>query len=194
MKLGVSGGIGSGKSTVCLILSALGARVFDSDSVAKSLYLEADIRIQIEEILGSEVYSNGRLDSALMAERVFSNRELLKQVEGIIHPEVRARWKRFSQDAQDEGFNSVMESALLFERGRPEGFDCTIWVSAPEEIRIQRAMKRSALSRAQVLERMNRQKSERELMSLADELVLNDGIHLLLPQVWALWNRLNSRR
>jgi len=193
MKLGVSGGMGSGKSSVCLILSALGARVFDSYSAAKALYQESEMKKRVIDLLGPEVYQGDRIDPVRMSAVLFSKPDLLGELESLVHPIVRARWELFAENALAEGRWAVMESALMFERGRPSGFDFTLWVSAPEPLRIKRVMSRSGLSEAQVLERIRRQKNESQLMPLADGVIVNDGRQPLLPQVYALWNRLRNQ-
>jgi len=183
MKIGVGGGIGAGKSTVCRILARFGGKVFDSDAVAKSLYTRPDIRQKTENLLGADVYDGNTLRTSLISERLFSDPEKLRALEAFLHPAVAQLWEEFAQKAESEGRWAIKESALLLRSGRPTDVDKVIWVSAPERIRVLRVQQRSGLSEAEIVARMRRQPDESAVLLWVDAIVLNDGESLLLSQI-----------
>ena len=182
MIIGITGGIGSGKSTIAKQLSAMGYAVYDTDSEAKRLIVEeAHVREQMEELFGKEVYANGVYQTALVAQRVFADRSLLTQLNNIVHPAVRAdilRWASM-QDSPSlrkglgVGFFFV-ECAILYQAGFDELCDKVIVVTAPEEIRLARAVARDHSTIEKVRARMRAQETEKDILR-ADLVINNDG-------------------
>lgn len=192
MNIGITGGIGSGKTLVCRIFSVLGIAVYDADREAKALMnTHPGLIDSLKEAFGDQVYgSEGELDRAYLAAEVFGNQEKLDLLNGIVHPvviEAGVAWMNAQQ-----GPYSVKEAALLFESGSYEANDYNILVFAPVEERIRRVMARDQVSREQVLARMDKQMPEEEKMKLADFVIYNDGSRALIPQVLALHERFLS--
>jgi dephospho-CoA kinase len=168
MKVGITGGIGSGKSYVCKRLEAKGFKIYDCDSAAKRLIrTSADIRERLTALIGPDTYIDGTLNKAAVARFLLLSEENAKAVDAIVHPAV-------FQDFQQSGF-SWMESAILFESDAYRLVDKSIVVTAPKEIRIQRVMQRDGITREKVLEWMNRQLPQEEVRSRADFEIINDG-------------------
>jgi dephospho-CoA kinase len=185
LKIGLTGGIGSGKSSVAGIFNVLGIPVFNADDEAK-LMMEKDKELvfSIKEMFGEESYINGRLNRAYIANIVFNNPEKLNQLNAIVHPATIAAatvWMNNQTNAY-----AVKEAALMFEAGSATNLDFVIGVYAPQSLRIKRVMERDHVSREEVIARMNRQISETIKMKLCDFVVTNDEQQLLIPQVLAL--------
>jgi dephospho-CoA kinase len=192
IKVGITGGIGSGKSFVAKIFKTLGVPFYDADKEAKDLMVSSDlIRNGLVDAFGAEVYFyDGTLNRKWLSGQVFNNPEKLKLLNSIVHPVV-------IQDAVDWGnaqtFSySLKEAALLFESGSYKTLDYTILVVAPEELRIERVMKRDEVSREEVINRINKQMPEEEKLKLADFIIVNDGIQPLLPQLYKIHKELTS--
>lgn len=193
-KLGLTGGIGSGKTLVCQIFDKLGVAVYDADSAARSLMnTDAELRSGIRRMFGKEAYGKEGLNRQYLARIVFGDKEKLSQLNGLVHPVVRRDFIRWTAQ-QKEAPYVVEEAAILFESGAHEGMDQTALVYAPEELRIKRVMERDGLSREQVLMRMENQLSEEEKMALADHVLFNDGTRMLLPQVLELHDKVLKSR
>lgn len=181
--IGVTGGIGSGKSVVSRLLRLMDVPVYDCDSEAKRLMYESPV---IHEALigavGSDVYDTaGRLDRAYLASYMFGNAERVAMVNRIVHPVVRADFKEW---AQRTGRAIVaVESAILFEAGMEADVDAVWVVSAPEDVRLQRAVRRDDSNEEAVRSRMQSQLGEQEYVGRADSVVYNDGRHSLIQQV-----------
>jgi dephospho-CoA kinase len=173
IKIGLTGGIGSGKTTVAKIIEKLGFPVFYSDLVAKSLMTENDGVVQsVVKIFGEQAYVNGRLNKSFLAQLAFSNPRLLNALNEIIHPEV---WNAYSAFCEDNKHKKLIfnEAAILFETGAYKRFDYNVLVTAPEEIRIRRVMERDRLSEVQVKARINNQWSDEKKIPLADFVIFN---------------------
>jgi len=185
LKIGITGGIGSGKTFICRLFEALGIPVYNADEEAKRL-MNTDIRIKEKLIaqFGEATYKDGLLDRAFLANMVFSDKDKLELLNGIVHPIVIQEAKDWAE-RQTTGY-SLKEAALLFESGSYKELDYTILVTAPIDIRIQRVIERDGTTEPQVWERMNKQLSDEEKLQLADFVIVNDGITPLLPQVWTL--------
>ncbi len=184
VKIGITGGIGSGKSVVARLLEVMGVPVYVSDIESKRLVVaDACIRKELTELLGVDVYDGeGRLNKALLAAYLFASPEHARQVNGIIHPRVKAdfrRWTRCHEYLPVVG----IESAILLEAGFADEVDRVVMVYAPQEVRIARAMKRDGASREQILQRIRSQMDDDEKRKQADFVILNDGITPLIPQV-----------
>ena len=187
--VGVTGGIGSGKSLVCRILSILGVPVFHADEEAKRLLVEPGaVRSQVEQAFGMDAYPHGELDRAKLAKVVFNDADARARLNAIVHPAVRERFRSWA--AEQKAAYVVMEAALLVETGGAKHLDHLVVVSAPQELRVQRVMERDGVSAEQVNARISAQAPEADLLAAAGSVIVNDGSQLLLPQVLALHERL----
>lgn len=189
-KVGITGGIGSGKSTVCAILAEFGVAVYDSDSRAKRLMNEDNtLRERLVERFGSEVYCAEGLNRRYLAERVFGNPEELKALNAIVHPAVMDDFDRWA--LEQEGSYVVLESAILFEASLDRRVDVSVAVMAPVELRIERAMQRDGAQREQIVARMNNQISDEERVERAKYTIVNIDIDNLRSDVEQLHRRLS---
>lgn len=178
LRIGLSGGIGSGKSTVAGILAKMGYPVFYSDHEAKRLYDENPVlQKQLVDLFGPAIYRDGQLNKAFLAQQLFSNAELKAQVTALVHPLVRKAFEVWAQQqTSDLIFN---EAAILFETGAYKDFDATVLVTAPIETRIERVQKRDLISREAVLQRIANQWPDSKKMNLTTYIITNDGQPLL---------------
>ncbi|MDR0795171.1 MAG: dephospho-CoA kinase [Tannerella sp.] len=180
--IGLTGGIGSGKSVVASLLELYGMAVFISDIESKRLVATSPlIRERLTALLGSSIFDANGLNSRRMASLIFNNTKLLEQVNAIIHPEVARHFKMWAE-RQTVSF-VVFESAILFESNFNHLTDICLMVYAPRELRIKRVMERDRITEAEVLHRMQHQISDEEKRIRADYVIHNDGIHALIPQV-----------
>ena len=169
MKIGITGGIGSGKSFVCKRLKARGIDVYDCDTAAKRLIRTSpEIRQQLTVLIGEDAYHGEALNTAAVAKFLLANEANAKAIDDIVHPAV-------FRDFQESGMQ-WMESAIMYESGINQLVDRVIVVTAPLEVRIQRVMKRDGISRENVLQWMQRQWSQDKVRELADDEIVNDGI------------------
>ena len=176
--LGVTGGIGSGKTTVCGFLQEKGARVFYADIEAKRLMQEdASVRAEITEAFGPEAYTDdGALDRAVLADRVFGDAERLEQLNAIVHPRVFEAFEAAKERAAEEGVDLLVhEAALLFEAGGDAHVDVTAAVVAPDADRVARVAERDDVAPEKVRARMEHQLPQDELRRRADYVIENDG-------------------
>jgi|TARA_B110001469_G_C9513436_1_gene255800 dephospho-CoA kinase len=187
LKIGITGGIGSGKSTVCNILKNLGVPVFTSDDVGKFLLNNDDyLKTQIKKIFDRDMYmSTGRLDRERMAKLVFNNPDELEKLNELVHPKVKAEFDSWCKKNEKRPY-VVKEAAILFETGLYRELDKMITVFCPKEERIRRIMKRDSTTKGQIEKRMIQQITDDERNKLADYIIMNDGIEDLLPQVMEL--------
>jgi len=185
LKIGITGGIGSGKTFLTKLFKALGVPVYNADEEAKRL-MNSDARIkkQLIELFGAATYKDGKLDRTFLAAIVFSDKEKLELLNSIVHPIVIQEAKDWAE--RQTSRYSLKEAALLFESGSYKELDYTILVTAPMDVRIQRVIKRDGVTEQQVRERISKQLSDEEKLLLADFVIVNDGITPLLPQVWTL--------
>lgn len=190
LKLGVTGGIGSGKTQVCSIISAMGYPVFNADSVARWI-VEEDSKIIscIKEVFGDDIYVNDLLNRKRVAELVFSNPNLLETLNSIVHPAVKEYFNNWVLKYQSRSL-VVEEAAILFESGNYKNLDKIIVVTAPVVLRINRVKERDGVSREAILNRINSQFSQDELIKRGDYIIENDGVQLILPQIVAIINDL----
>lgn len=188
-KVGITGGIGSGKSMVCQVFQALGIPVFDADKAAKFLMnKDASLVASIKEILGNDAYKNEQLNRSFIASKVFSNPSLLQALNKLVHPAVFEHSKQWLE-AQTAQY-VIKEAALFFESNSFKEMDFIIGVFAPENLRIQRAMQRDGLSEAAILERMNNQMDEKEKMKRCDQVIVNENETSVLSQVLSVHKEL----
>ncbi|RYF81890.1 MAG: dephospho-CoA kinase [Chitinophagaceae bacterium] len=189
MRIGLTGGIGSGKTTVAKIFETLGIPVYYADDAAKRIMHEnVALRQQITEYFGAEVYAGNQLNRALLASLVFNNPENLALLNSLVHPLTIADADAWMQQQQTP--YTIKEAALVFESDVYKHLDKVIGVSAPYELRLQRTMQRDNIGRAAVEARMARQMDEEEKMKRCDFIIYNDEKQLLIPQVVALHEEL----
>ena len=184
LQVGITGGIGSGKSTVCKIFETLGIPVYYSDDRAKWLMVHDPELVQgIKNLLGEGAYTpDGALDRAYVAQQIFNDKEKLSGINGLVHPAV-ARDGYQWHHSQKEVPYTLKEAALIFESGSYRLLDKVITVFAPKELRLERVMQRDGSDRAAVESRMNKQMPEEEKLQLADFVIYNDGSRSLIEQV-----------
>jgi len=188
IKVGIAGGIGSGKTIVCDIFKVLGVPIYNADLEAKLIMNKSDqVRQAIIAKVGDLRYQNGILNREFLAAQVFNDADQLAKLNAIVHPAVIQAAEDWA-DAQTAPY-SLKEASILFESGSYKKLDYTILVTAPVEIRIARVMARDQVTREQVLARMNNQLPDEEKAKLADFVIINDGIKALIPQVMALHHR-----
>jgi dephospho-CoA kinase len=182
--VGITGGIGSGKSTVCAIFKMLKGPVFEADKVAKQL-LDSNRKVKegLIQRFGKDIYTkNGTVDRKKLAEIIFNDDLQLKKMNELVHPVVREEFENWVKENNKLPY-VIHEAAILFESGFYKMMDYTILVSAPREKRIEWVMKRDGVSRKQVEERMKNQLPEEEKQKLASVVLMNDNHHLLIPKI-----------
>ena len=171
-KIGITGGIGCGKSTVCRLLEQYGAAVYDSDAEAKRLMnSDENLRKSLIETFGQECYNAEGLNRAYLAGRVFGDKEQLQRLNSIVHPAVKADFRRWAEEQSAPYV--ILESAILFDAGFQSEVDATLAVLAPLPERVRRAMERDGAEREAVMSRISNQMSDDELHRMADRCVVN---------------------
>lgn len=192
IKIGITGGIGSGKSVVSHLLEVMGIPVYISDVESKRLTVEdAFIRRELTALLGEDIYIGRELNKPLLASYIFGNQEHIRTVNGIIHPRVRDDFRQWI--GKHAACPIVgMESAILIEAGFAGEVDAVVMVYAPLELRITRAMQRDLAPRELVERRVRSQMSDEEKRSRADFVIVNDGETPLIPQVLRLISSLSK--
>lgn len=192
IKIGITGGIGSGKSIVSRILEIMGVPVYISDAEAKRITNTDElIRRELCALVGHDVFRDGMLNRPLLASYMFGNPDHVKQVNGIIHPQVKndfRRWVSWFENVPLVG----MESAILLEAGFRDEVDFLVMVYAPLEVRIKRAVQRDGSSKDLVMKRIESQMSDEDKLNHADFVITNDGEMPLIPQVLKLISLLSK--
>jgi dephospho-CoA kinase len=191
LKIGITGGIGSGKTTVCRIFETLGIPIYYADDRAKALMTEdADLVKAVKNLFGDAAYLNdGTLNRALISEIAFSNPLKLNELNALVHPAVRLDGERW-HNAQIGVPYTLKEAALHFESGGYKLMDKMICVVAPKEVRIERVLLRGGLTQADIEARMSKQLPDEEKINKSDFVIYNDGKEGLIPQVMAIHKRL----
>lgn len=183
-KIGITGGIGSGKSMVSRLLAVAGIPVYLTDDRAKWLMdTDEEVRIRLQSLAGGEMYRSGRLDRPALARWLFADENRVSQVNSIVHPAVRTDFRRWAASHSTEPAVAI-ESAILIEAGFADEVDEIWMVSAPLEVRVARAMQRDHATREQVQARMRHQMSDEEKKKHAHFVLTNDGETPLVPQVF----------
>ena len=181
-KIGITGNIGSGKSLVCKIFEHLGINTFLSDEETKKLYLLPEIKKQILNYFNDEVYFNdGTLNKKLLSYHLFKNPKALQFIESVLYPQLNKTFDRWCEKQNSDYV--LFESAILFEKKFDSQFDKIIFVSAPEDVRLQRAMLRDKCDEENVRSRMRLQWSEETKIEKSDFIIYNDGNEMLIPQI-----------
>lgn len=193
LKVGITGGIGSGKSTVCGILESLGIPVYYADARSKLLYYKPAIRERVEALLGPESYrEDGEPDKAFIAEKVFSDRTLLKGLEHILHPAVQVDFEEWVKSVPSDVPYVCKEAALLFESGSYKNLDTIVVVTAPMELRKHRVIRRDDHTESEFMARLEKQWTDEQRLALANHVIYNDEQQLLIPQVLELHGKLRK--
>lgn len=182
--IGLTGGIGSGKSTFLSWFSDQGIPIFESDKVAKEL-LNKSLKPLIRQQFGNKLYKKGHLDTQALASLVFENNSLLKKLNTIVHPAVADAFELFIK-TNNQARLVVKEAAILFETGAYKRCDFTILICAPKEARIARVMQRDSVSREAVLNRMRKQWPDSKKRPLADAIIENKDLQTALKQLESL--------
>jgi dephospho-CoA kinase len=185
LKVGITGGIGSGKTTVCRFFELLGIPVFYADEAARALMDEdPNLIAGIAALFGEDIYSSGKLDRPRLSRIVFEEPEKLQALNALVHPASVSAANNWL-DSQTTPY-AIKEAAIFFESGTHVSIDIMIGVYAPIEMRIVRAMKRSNLTEAEVRSRIARQMDEDEKMKRCDYVINNNGTEAVIPQVLGL--------
>jgi dephospho-CoA kinase len=189
IRVGLTGGIGSGKTTVAKIFELLGVPVYYADEAAKKIMMEdEELKAAIQKQFGMNAYKNGEPDRNYLATKVFNDPLQLEILNSLVHPATihdAAKW----MDQQKTPY-TIKEAALIFESGSAEQLDYVIGVNAPAALRIKRTMERNNLGYDEVIRRMNNQLDEKIKMKLCDFVIQNDEQQLLIPQVISLHEKL----
>lgn len=181
--VGVTGGLGSGKSTVCNVFKILGVPVFEADKVGKELLNKNEkVKSEVIHLFGEEIYnSDGTVNRKKLAGIIFNDEIQLQKINKIVHPEVKIEFEEWLKNQHSSYI--IHEAAILFESGFYKLMDFKILVTAPEEQRIKWVMKRDNLNENQIRERMKRQWPEEKKQKLADVVLHNDNRNLLIPLI-----------
>ncbi len=189
IRVGLTGGIGSGKSTVARIFQVLGVPVFVADDAGRDiLAYDLDVRKAVTDRFGAGTYPNGVVDRKALGGIVFNDADALKDLNAIVHPAVRAAFRKWALEQKSDYV--VMEAAILAESEGYKAFDRLIVVTAPEDLRIQRVMARDNVDANAVQARMRNQVSEDVRLRIADFVVRNDDTQLVIPQVLSIHQEL----
>lgn len=191
IKIGITGGIGSGKSIIASIMELYSIPVYMADAESKILTATSPlIREQLTALFGSNLYNENGLDKQLLASYIFNNQSYLDQVNAIIHPAVNRHFQAWAQ--RQEGKFCAIESAILFESGFDKIVDIRLMVYAPKNLRIERASARDATPREEIIRRVNNQLPDELKKERSDYVINNDDQEALLPQVGKLLDQLRS--
>jgi dephospho-CoA kinase len=191
MIVGLTGGIGSGKSTVAKMFAVLGCPVFNSDEAAKKIYFEEETRQRVIGLLGKDAYvSATELNRSYISSKIFSDTALLHQLNSIIHPEVKKKFAQFV--SENTGRIIIKETALLFEAGIDKEVDKIVMVATDDELRIERVMKRDGLSRDEVLKKIKSQLPQEEKIKRSHFVIYNNEKEFVITQVIDIFNKIKS--
>jgi dephospho-CoA kinase len=189
IKLGITGGIGSGKTSVCRVFKVLGIPVFSADFDAKNVMDKNEsVKLQINSITGKELYRFGTLDRAELASLIFNNRQLLDKVNSLIHPIVFENFRKW--ESEQNAPYVIMEAAILFESGACNLVDKIATVVAPAEQRIERIIQRNNLSREEIIMRIQSQMDDIEKVKRSDYVILNSENDMVIPAILKIHNDL----
>jgi dephospho-CoA kinase len=181
--IGLTGGIGSGKSTVSCLFNMMGIPVYVADTESKRLTeLSPTVREKLTERFGNDLYNEGKLNKAMLASLIFGNEENRNYVNSIIHPVVAEDFEQWKAQQSSSSF-VVIEAAILFESGFSNWVDISVTVSAPEDLRIRRVELRESWSHDSIVSRIQSQLSEEERIRRSDYVIYNDDREAVIPQV-----------
>ncbi|WP_443939699.1 dephospho-CoA kinase [Pedobacter sp. MW01-1-1] len=187
-KVGITGGIGSGKTTVCKVFEVLGIPIFYADTVAKEIMVtDAQLIEDVKIAFGKESYfDDGKLNNKHIASIVFSNKAELAKLNAFVHPAVFRAYDAWEKAIDPTIPYTLKEAAVLFESGSYKLCDTTILVTAPLELKVSRVMQRDQVSAEQVKARMDKQMSDEDKVKMAEHFIMNDEQHSIIEQVMAL--------
>ena len=192
IKLGITGGIGAGKSVVASFLKATGIPVYIADDESKKLTSTSPrIKEQLIKLFGEDLFAGGILNKALLASLIFENKNNLKTVNSIIHPEVMSDFEAWAVRQADKKL-IAMEAAILFESGFDKTVDLIVTVTAPQEERIQRILKKNKTTREEILSRMSNQLPDEEKCKRSNFVIYNDNDRAIIPQIEEMLERIFS--
>lgn len=192
LKIGLTGGIGSGKTIVSRIFKHLSVPIYEADSEAKRLMNSSEkLKSDIVSLLGDKAYVNGDLNNSYVASLVFNDPQKLHDLNKIVHPAVREDFNQWTGKHHQYPY-VIQEAAILFESGHYTFFDKIVFVIASRELRIKRVMQRDSVEREDVLKRMKMQLPEEDKMKLSDYIIVNNIGDLILPQVLNLHDKFIS--
>ncbi len=191
LKIGITGGIGSGKTTVCRIFRELGIPVYDADSSAKRLMVEnTELRAELLQLFGKEIFgNNGSLNRQWLSQLVFNNKELLKKLNALVHPAVHKDYEAWHLQQTGVPY-TLKEAALIFETEGQKYLDKVIMVYSPEELRVKRVTQRDNVSPQEVYIRIKEQMPDYDKMLQADFIIFNDEQHPLIKQTHQIHQKL----
>ncbi len=179
--IGLTGGIGSGKSTVSKIFKTLGVPVFNTDLEARKLFSDYEVKNEIVQQFGKEVFVNNTFDRSKMAALVFNNKSALEKLNAIVHPRVAKQFEKWASTHSKLDY-IIKESAIIFEYNIDKSLDSTILVLAPIEVRIRRVMQRDNMPEQSIRDRINNQMPDQEKIKRASY-IINNNNQMLIPQV-----------
>lgn len=186
--IGLTGNIGSGKSIVSNIFEVLKVPVYHADAESKKLLQNDDVKSSVRSIFKNVYDENGQVDRKKLATIVFNDQNLLLRLNEILHPLVRENFHQWLRSKTEHPY-VLNEAAIIFESGFENEFNNIVLVTCPQEIAIERVIKRDNVTREEVLRRIHTQMPEEKKAALADFLILNDGLHQVIPQVLDLHKR-----
>jgi len=193
LMVGITGGMGSGKTTVCKIFELLGVPVFYADDEAKKLYDNKAIKLKVVKVFGKDVLNKDHeIDKKELAEKVFDNKLLLAKLNGIIHPEVRKKFNEWKKKQKGKKY-AIKEAAIMIESGAYKELDYLISINSPKSLRIKRISERSNLSFVEINKRINQQISDKKRVQYSDTVIRNDGMHSLIEQVLDIHRHLSQK-
>ena len=185
--IGLTGGIGSGKTTIANFFKEKGVPVYIADDEAKKVMQSIEIIDQIKSVFGETLFENNVLNRAKLAETVFNNADKLAQLNAIVHPAVKKDFENWLQQHKNDQY-VVYEAAILFESGRYKECDYIVTVTAPIEVRIERVIKRDNTTREQVLSRMKMQWNDEKRISLSNFVINNSNLKIANEEVVKILN------
>ena len=181
-KVGLTGNIGSGKTTIARLFEVLGIAVFNADVEAKRLMTtDSVLKDNLISEFGKEVFIDNQLNRKYLADLAFNNDLILKKLNALVHPVVQNAFEKWSDE--QKSLYIIKEAAILFESNTHQSLDAIICVSCPEDIRLERLLKRDSVSKEQIKQRMSNQWQEEKKISMSDFIIVNDNSCLVIPQV-----------
>jgi dephospho-CoA kinase len=189
LRVGLTGNIGSGKSLVASIFSSLGIPVYHADEESKKFLESPQVTDSLLSLFGRQILTNETIDKRKLAQTVFGDKKALEQLNALLHPLVMQDFNSLISSSPPLPY-MIMEAAILFESGYSKDFNRIIHVSCPDETAIDRVIARDGVSREQVLARMQHQLKNDDKARMSDFVIINDGNHMLIPQVIAVHKQL----
>jgi dephospho-CoA kinase len=191
-RIGLTGNIGTGKTTIARIFEVLGVPVYHADTRARVILDSDNAKLQVASLFGNQVINPmNQVDRKALANIVFNDKEKLAELNNLIHPLVEEDFAQWCETHKNEHY-ILHEAAILFESGFNRLFDATIMVAAPEELCIERVMARDGITKAMVIERMQNQWPQEKKMELSEYVVVNNEHTLVIPQILTIHNALRG--